>query len=259
MKQEYPQHIAIIMDGNGRWAKERLLPRLAGHRQGVKTLKRIVRECGKLGIRILTVYAFSSENWSRPKEEVYLLMKLLRIFAARERQELNENNVRVSVIGDLSRIPTWAQDELQKTIELTKDNKGLCLQLALSYSGRDEIVRATKRIIADLRAGKISEDSLDEDLFSSYLDTAGQPKPDLVIRTSGEVRTSNFLIWQSAYSEFYFTNKYWPDFNEAELHKAIEEFHSRERRYGGLGKTAQSGTGPTETCNNFQKSGIFSS
>lgn len=231
---QLPKHIGIIMDGNGRWAAQRALPRAEGHRQGVGALKRIVRECGRLGIKILTVYAFSSENWKRPRKEIEFLMGLLRFFAAKERNELHRENVRLTSIGDLSALPPIAIAELQKSFELTASNTGLTLQLALNYSGRNEICRAVQRMLSDFETGSLRREDVSEEKTSSYLDTANQPEPDLIIRTSGEYRVSNFMIWQAAYAEYFFTNRLWPDFNERDLREALEAYAHRERRYGGL-------------------------
>lgn len=228
-----PRHIAIIMDGNGRWARARSKARIRGHEEGVNRVREIVEECSSLGVEVLTLYAFSAENWSRPHYEVDLLMLLLRRFARSERAELVRQNVIFSTLGDTERLPERVQKELVATQKATEQNSGLRLQLALSYGGRDEILRAIKRLAQS--GHDIS--SLTEEVFSQYLDTSWQADPDLVIRTSGEQRLSNFLIWQSAYSELYFTKCYWPDFTKEELHKAIEDFQKRERRFGGLGKT----------------------
>ncbi|MGA0163130.1 MAG: isoprenyl transferase [Bdellovibrionota bacterium] len=226
-----PRHIAIIMDGNGRWAEKRGLLRIQGHRQGARVLRSIVQTCGDLGVEILSLYAFSLENWSRPSAEVNLLMKLLKIYLKREREQLKKDNVRVMAIGDLERLPRFVQDELQASIEATRLNTGLKLQLAISYSGRDEILRAVKKMMLD---PSIQADQINEADIEAHLDTKGQISPDLVIRTSGELRLSNFMIWQTAYSEFFFSDKLWPDFDKAELEAAIEEYQRRERRYGGI-------------------------
>jgi len=229
MNRSLPRHIAIIMDGNGRWARARALPRLEGHRQGVKALRRVVEVCGSLGVEILTVYAFSTENWKRPAAEVAALMRLLRYFARRERSDLVRQNVRLRVIGDISPLPRESLQALEETMSATAKNTGLCLQLAINYGGREEVLRAIKTFQAS------GEADLTEESFGRCLDTAGQVDPDLVIRTSGELRLSNFLIWQTAYSEFYFTETLWPDFGEEELEKAIGAFEVRHRRFGGLG------------------------
>ncbi len=231
-----PRHIAIIMDGNGRWASERGLLRIQGHREGARNVRRLSIHCSSIGVQVLTLYAFSVENWIRPSREIQMLMRLLKIFAVRERPIFMENNVRLETIGDLARLPEWARESLEETKELTKKNTGMVLQLALSYSGRDEMVRATKKIAEKVKNGQINPAEITEDIFSAHLDTAQFPDPDLVIRTSGELRMSNYLLWQSAYSEFYFTDKYWPDFREPELQKALQSFSKRERRYGGVQK-----------------------
>jgi len=231
---QLPTHIGIIMDGNGRWAAQRSLPRAEGHRQGVGALKRIVKECGRLGIKILTVYAFSSENWKRPRKEIEFLMGLLRFFAAKERNEFHQENVRLSSIGDLSALPQMAITELQKSFELTANNTGLNLQLALNYSGRNEICRAVHHMLGDMERGSLRKEDVTEEKISSYLDTADQAQPDLIIRTSGEYRVSNFMIWQAAYAEYYFTDRLWPDFNERDLREALEAYAHRDRRYGGI-------------------------
>jgi undecaprenyl diphosphate synthase len=219
------------MDGNGRWAEKRGLLRIQGHRQGARGLRSIVQVCGSRGVEILTLYAFSLENWSRPSAEISLLMKLLKIYLKRERLQLMKDNVKILAIGDLERLPLFVREELLKSMEATQNNTGLKLQLALSYSGRNEIVRAVKKIMAK---PSIRWDQLDETLLERNLDTGNQIPPDLVIRTSGEFRVSNFMIWQSAYSEFYFSEKLWPDFDEAELNAAIDSYQRRERRFGGL-------------------------
>lgn len=229
-----PRHIAIIMDGNGRWALQRGLVRIQGHRQGARVVRKIAQACAKRGVEYLTLYAFSSENWARPEREVSLLMKLLKIYAMRERVHLQKDNIRLRVIGALEKLPEGVRRELEETIRMTSSNTGLCLQLALSYSGREEILRAINKWKQAVDQGRVESSVLTEESFRSYLDTGDQPDPDLIIRTSGEQRISNFLIWQCAYSEFYFTDCLWPDFNEDELDRAIEAFHNRDRRYGRL-------------------------
>lgn len=235
-----PQHIAIIMDGNGRWAEKKRLPRIQGHYAGVDALRNILRACNNKGVRVLTVYAFSKENWNRPTVEVKLLMQLLKFFAEKERQDLQAENVRFQVIGDIDKLPAGVNREIKKTIELTSTNTGICFQLALSYGGRDEIVRATKKMFKSIQSRELSIDDVSEDFFETFLDTAGQIPPDLVIRTSGEVRISNFLLWQSAYSEYYFSEMLWPDFDEKELERAIQSYSKRERRYGKVETTNHS-------------------
>ena len=227
-----PTHIAIIMDGNGRWAKERNLPRALGHRAGVETIRRIVKECNKLGVKYLTLYAFSTENWNRPLEEVNSLMKLLVEYLKNEFEELNSNDVVINSIGNISKLPQICREELNNAYEKTKDNKGLILNLALNYGGRNEIIDAVKEISLDLTNRKISKDEITEDLFSKYMYTKEMPDPDLIIRPSGELRLSNFLLWQSAYSELWFSDVNWPDFHEKQLKLAISDYQRRDRRFG---------------------------
>jgi undecaprenyl diphosphate synthase len=229
-----PAHIAIIMDGNGRWAKARGMPRLAGHRAGVEALRNTVRAAGDIGIEWLTVYAFSSENWSRPKSEVSDLMGLLKIFIRRDLAELHQNGVRVRIIGDRNGLSPDIGSLLDEAEALTQSNRSLNLVIAFNYGGRDEIVRAAKKIARATEAGLIAAEEVTPDMFSEYLDTAGIPDPDLVIRTSGELRLSNFLLWQAAYSEFIFLPCYWPDFSRNDLIEAIRTYAARDRRYGGV-------------------------
>ena len=231
-KGNLPNHIAIIMDGNGRWAKKRGLPRIAGHRAGVKTVKRIVRASGELNLNYLTLYTFSKENWKRPKEEVSAIMNLLYETTKREINELDENNVRLITTGRIEELSPRKKEILKKAMERTKDNTGLTLNLALNYSGRMEILDAVKRIIKDAQQGKIEDGQLDEKLFSSYLYTKDLPDPDLLIRTSGEMRLSNFLLWQTSYTELYVTDVLWPDFSVKDFYEAILDFQERERRFG---------------------------
>jgi len=226
--ERVPKHIAIIMDGNGRWALSRGLPRLAGHRAGTENLRRVIEACIEFGIEYLTIYAFSTENWGRPLEEVRGLMRILEDVIDRELRELHDQGVQLRHIGRLDRLNPKLRQKVLDAIEYTKDNDRLVLNVAFNYGGRDEIVCAIQAMI---RAGVKAEDVTDE-LVSEYLFTAGEPDPDLIIRTSGELRGSNFLIWQGAYSEWYFTPTYWPDFDKDELRLALEEFISRERRYG---------------------------
>ncbi len=223
-----PTHVAIIMDGNGRWAKQRGLPRLAGHRAGTENLRVILRACVEFGIKILTIYAFSTENWGRPASEVKGLMAILRDVIDRELQELHEEGVQLRHLGDLSRVAPDLQRKVLHAIELTKDNDKLILNVAFNYGGRAEIVHAIKQIMRD---GHRPED-VDEALVSHYLYTGDLPDPDLIVRTSGELRLSNFLIWQGAYAEYYFAPVYWPDFNREELRKALIHFGQRDRRFG---------------------------
>lgn len=229
-----PKHIAIIMDGNGRWAKERNLPRTMGHRAGVETIRRIVKECNKLGIKYLTLYAFSTENWKRPKDEVNALMKLLLEYLKKEIEELHSNNVVVNHIGDLSKLPSACQDELIRAYDKTKNNSGVVLNLALNYGGRNEIIHAIKSILVQCKEGKMDINDISEESFNNYLYTAGMPDPDLIIRPSGEKRISNFLLWQSAYSEFWYSSINWPDFTVEDLHQAIKDYQDRDRRFGGV-------------------------
>jgi len=227
-----PEHIAIIMDGNGRWAKERNLPRALGHKAGVETIRRIVKECNKLGVKYLTLYAFSTENWNRPVKEVDSLMKLLVDYLRKEIEELNNNAVVINSIGNISKLPLICRTELASAYEKTKNNSGLNLNLALNYGGRSEIVNAVKEISLDIMSKKISNEEITEDLFSKYLYTSKMPDPDLIIRPSGELRLSNFLLWQSAYSELWFSDINWPDFHENELKHAISDYQKRDRRFG---------------------------
>ncbi|CCJ33492.1 isoprenyl transferase [Caloramator australicus] len=229
-----PQHIAIIMDGNGRWAKKRNLPRTMGHKAGVETIREIVKTCSKIGIKYLTLYAFSTENWKRPQDEVNTLMNLLVEYLRKEVEELDKNNVIINWIGDISKLPLICQEELKRAKEKTKDNNGLTLTLALNYGGRDEIKRAIIKIAKDVNAGKLDVDSIDENTISGYLDTANIPDPDLLIRPSGELRISNFLLWQIAYSELWFSDIYWPDFSSKHLLEAIKDYQKRERRFGSI-------------------------
>ncbi|MFV3013321.1 isoprenyl transferase [Clostridium botulinum] len=227
-----PKHIAIIMDGNGRWAKERSLPRTMGHKAGVETIREIVKECNNLGVKYLTLYAFSTENWKRPKDEVSALMTLLVQYLRKEVKELNENNVIVNAIGNIEKLPGVCIKELEKAYEETKDNTGLVLNLALNYGGRDEIIRAVKYMYEDIKVGKIKEEEINEELISNYLYTKDMLEPDLIIRPSGEKRISNFLLWQCAYSEFWYSDIKWPDFKKEHLHKAIYDYQNRDRRFG---------------------------
>ena len=238
---EIPRHIAIIMDGNGRWAKQRGLPRIAGHNEGVESVRDTVEVCGQLGVEYLTLYAFSTENWKRPQEEVSLLMRLLLRALKDETDRLHRNNVRIRAIGDIAALPKEVQLELQEDIQKTKENTGLTLILALSYSGRWDLTSALKRVACDMGQGKLTPEEISEELISSYLSTSGIPDPDLLVRTSGELRISNFLLWQLAYSEIHITSKYWPAFRRADLYDAIRDYQGRERRFGmvseQLGKT----------------------
>ncbi|CAN7573318.1 isoprenyl transferase [Mesorhizobium amorphae] len=229
-----PAHVAIIMDGNGRWAKARGMPRLAGHRAGVEALRKTVRAAPGLGISFLTVYAFSSENWSRPKSEVSDLMGLLKLFIRRDLAELHQNGVRVRIVGDRAGLQPDIRGLLQEAESLTAGNESLTLVIAFNYGGRDEIVRAARKLAAAVARGEIDSEAITADIFASSLDTEGIPDPELVIRTSGELRLSNFLLWQAAYSELVFLPCYWPDFSREHLADALRDFASRERRFGGL-------------------------
>jgi undecaprenyl diphosphate synthase len=225
-----PTHVAIIMDGNGRWAIKRGLPRLAGHRAGTENLRRIITACVEFGVKYLTIYAFSTENWGRPREEVEGLMHILEDVIDRELAELNKEGVQLRHIGRLERLDPKLQEKVLHAIELTKENSKLILNVAFNYGGRDEIVCGIKKIIMD----GVPAEAVTADLVSHYLFTVGVPDPDLIIRTSGELRISNFLIWQAAYSEWYVTPTYWPDFDKEEFHKALEAYTRRDRRYGGV-------------------------
>ncbi len=227
-----PQHIAVIMDGNGRWANRKGAARIFGHRNAVQSVKDITEGCGELGIKYLTLYAFSTENWGRPKEEVDGLMELLVTTLQKELQSLLKNEVRLRLIGDLDALPRFCQENLHEAVEATKENKGLTLQLALSYSGRSEIIAMTKSIAEKVEKGLLKPDQIDETVIEANLETNGIPDPELLIRTSGEMRISNFLLWQMAYTEFYFTDKLWPDFRKEDLYEAICAYQKRERRFG---------------------------
>ncbi len=226
------EHLAIIMDGNGRWAKQRALPRIAGHKQGVETVTQIVDECVRRGIRCLSLFAFSSENWGRPRPEIDALMSLLLQFLGSQRQKMLREGVRLRVIGDSSRLSQVVQDALADAEKETAGGDALTLVLALSYGGRDEIMRAAKQVAREALAGHLDIEKLDNRSFSQFLDTGDIPEPDLLIRTSGEVRISNFLLWQAAYAELYFTDVLWPDFNAEELQHALDEYACRKRRFG---------------------------
>ncbi len=229
-----PDHVAIILDGNGRWAKAKGMPRTYGHMKGCANLESICDDVRDLGIKYLSVYAFSTENWKRSREEVEALMRLFRSYLKRCLKIAERNQMRVKIIGDISAFDEDIQESIRKLEDFSKDYKDLYFQIALNYGSRDEIVRGMRRMAEDIRSGKASPDNIDEDFIGTYLDTAGIPDPDLLIRTSGEMRLSNFLLWQLAYTEFYFTDVYWPDFDKAELVKAIEYYNNRDRRYGGV-------------------------
>ena len=229
-----PEHVAIILDGNGRWAKKRGLPRNMGHAEGCKVVEQTVEDAARLGIRYLTVYGFSTENWKRSAEEVGALMQLFRYYMKRLLKIAKKNDVRVIMIGERSRFDADIIEGLNRLEEETKDNKRLTFTIAVNYGSRDEITRAVRHMMADCKAGKIEPEDVSESLINSYLDTRELPDPDLLIRTSGEQRLSNYLLWQLAYTEFYFTDIYWPDFNKEELIKAIEKYNDRDRRFGGV-------------------------
>jgi len=227
-----PVHIAIIMDGNGRWARKRGLPRVAGHKRGVDTVREITEACAELGVKYLTLYTFSTENWNRPKDEVSTLMRLLLRSIKERCNELMENNIRLTTIGNVGSLPIGVQKELFDAMERTKDNKKMTLNLALSYSGRWEILEAIKSIVNEAAESKLNLDDINEKYFSEHLTTKNFPDPDLLIRTSGEFRVSNFLLWQIAYTEFYVTNVFWPEFKRKHLYEAIRSYQQRERRFG---------------------------
>lgn len=244
-KTRIPAHIAIIMDGNGRWAAKRGLERSYGHQAGVETVRRITAACTKLGVKFLTLYTFSTENWNRPSDEISALMGL--VLSSLEDEIFMKNDVRFRVIGDIARLPGDVQKKLHETEEHTKDNATMTMVVALSYSSRWEITKALQDIVTDVKAGKISEQAICEDLVSKYLQTAFMPDPDLLIRTGGEVRVSNYLLWQIAYSELYFCDTFWPDFAEEDLYRAIANYQSRQRRFG---KTEQQIEDQNKLANN---------
>jgi len=227
-----PQHIAIIMDGNGRWAKKNGLPRVAGHRKGIKTVREIVEACANLGVKILTLYTFSTENWQRPKTEVSTLMRLIVKSLKDETDQLHKNNIKLTSIGNSAMLPKEVREELEEAFEKTKMNTKMTLNLAISYSGRWELTNAVQNIVKDVKDGKIEENSISEDTISEYLNTSGMPDPELLIRSGGDMRISNFLLWQIAYSEIFVTNVLWPKFNTTNLIQAVKDFQNRERRFG---------------------------
>lgn len=229
-----PMHIAVIMDGNGRWAKNHNRPRDYGHQKGAKTLEKISLYANKLGISYMTVYAFSTENWDRPKDEVNGLMNLLRRYLKEHIKDTKKNNLKIYVIGNTQGLPDDIQELITKLEDITKDNDGMTLNIALNYGGRDEIIRGIRKLVTDIENKQLSPSQISEATLIGYLDTANMPDPDLVIRTSGEQRLSNFLTWQTAYSEFYFTDCLWPDFNEKEFDKALEAYKNRDRRFGSI-------------------------
>ncbi len=227
-----PSHIAMIMDGNGRWAKKRLMNRVKGHEKGSATVRSIVTACREIGIGTLTLYAFSTENWARPKAEVKALMMLLKKFIVNERDTLSKNNIKLNIIGQKHRLPADVLDQVDKTLDLTCDNDGMLLNLALSYGSREEITTAVKKISQKIHSGELVSDDITPDVISEHLYTRSMPDPDLIIRTSGEYRLSNFLMWQAAYSEIYISDTLWPDFSKEELHKILINFQERDRRFG---------------------------
>lgn len=234
-----PSHIAIIMDGNGRWAELRGMPRAVGHRAGVEALRGVVRCCDALGVKCLTVYAFSTENWKRPQSEIGILMSLLKEYVRKELAELDANNVLIRVLGDIQQLPPDVREAVRVACEKTKDNTGLTFNLAVNYGGRAELVQAIKSIVREAQNGRLNPEKIDEKVVENYLYTGGCPEPELLIRTSGEMRISNFLLWQAAYSEFVVVNECWPDFNEKSLLEAVRVFQSRDRRFGGIKKVEE--------------------
>jgi len=233
MNKDIPRHIAIIMDGNGRWARAKGLPKIAGHRQGAQVAHDIAEACRDLGVKILTLYTFSTENWKRPKEEISGLFALLSEYIDRESHKFNENRIRFNAIGDIEKFPPSLRDRLTKTMTSTRLNEDFVLNLALNYGSRAEILHAVQKIADDVRQGRLTVDGITEERFSGYLYTGGLPDPDLLIRTSGEMRLSNFLLWQISYAELYVTEKLWPDFKRKDLEEAIADFQKRDRRFGG--------------------------
>lgn len=231
--KEVPKHIGIIMDGNGRWAKKKMLPRVLGHRQGAKTLDKLLNDAKGMGIEHITVYAFSTENWSRAEDEVKGIMGILREYINKYFRDYANSDFRVDSIGDLSKLAPDLQEDIAKLKEASKDKTGIHLTIAMNYGGRDEIKRAVQKIAQEVKEGKLAPEDITEELISDHLDSAGTPDPELIIRTSGELRTSNFLMWQSAYSEYYITDKLWPDFTIDDLKEAISSYQGRDRRFGG--------------------------
>jgi len=246
---EIPAHIAIIMDGNGRWAKRRGLPRAAGHKKGVDTVRDIVEACAEIGVKYLTLYTFSTENWNRPKDEVSTLMRLLLSSLKARLRELDKNDIKLTSVGDLSSLPVEVQKQLRTDIEKTKNNKRMTLNLALSYSGRWELIKAVKSISEQVAEGKLNPDDIDEKIISDNLTTRDLPDPDLLIRTSGEFRVSNFLLWQIAYTEFVILDVLWPDFKREHLYNSIKEFQNRERRFGKVSEQIQNSKGIKDVQN----------
>ncbi|QDU82053.1 Decaprenyl diphosphate synthase-like protein [Polystyrenella longa] len=229
-----PQHIAVIMDGNGRWARSRGLPRIEGHRRGVKSVRKIVEECARLGVGYLTLYCFSSENWKRPQHELNLLMSLLKQYVIEERSEIMRQNLSFRTIGRKEGLGEEVLAEVQKTIDYSRDNTGMCLCLALNYGSRGELVDAVQTIAQKVQEGTLNPNEIDEATIADHLYTRGMPDPDLIVRTSGEMRVSNFLLWQLSYAELWVTDKHWPEFRQEELHQALRDYASRDRRFGGL-------------------------
>lgn len=230
---QLPRHLAVIMDGNRRWARSRRLPAILGHQAGVRSFRRLLEACRELGIPYLTAYAFSAENWRRSPTEVSILMQLFERYAAREREKLRRTGIRFQLIGNVDELPEQVRREFLQTVEATRENTAMVLNLAVNYGAREEIVRAVRRIAQEVEAGLLSADSVTTEVLEARLDTAGQPEPDLLIRTSGELRMSNFLLWQSAYTELFFTEAFWPDVDRAVLDQALKAFSQRERRFGG--------------------------
>ncbi|MGM0901598.1 MAG: isoprenyl transferase [Bacillota bacterium] len=229
-----PEHIAIIMDGNGRWAKKRGMPRFAGHKEGIATVVKIVKVAVECKVRVLTLYTFSTENWKRPKAEIDFILRLPKEFLRIYLPDLIANNVRIEAIGDIATLPATTREAVQNAIDRTRDNDGLLLNIALNYGNRHEILDAMKKVLSDINSGNLSMDDLDEQRFSRYLYTGGMSEPDLLIRTGGEKRLSNFMLWQLAYTEFWFTDVLWPDFSEKDFLHALKEYGQRKRRYGGI-------------------------
>ncbi len=250
---EIPQHIAIIMDGNGRWARKRGLPRVAGHRRGVETVREMVETCTELGVNYLTLYTFSTENWKRPSSEVSTLMRLIVSSLQNETNELHANNVKLNTIGNIQQLPEVVQDELKQALEKTKNNTALTLNLALSYSGRWELTKAIKSICEEYKKDSISLEDIDEKMISDFLDTKDMPDPDLLIRSGGEFRVSNFLLWQIAYSEIFVTDTLWPDFSADNIIEAINDFQSRERRFGLVSEQISKNHKNTENADKHPK------
>jgi undecaprenyl diphosphate synthase len=235
-----PRHIAVIMDGNGRWAQQRGLPRIEGHRRGVRSVRCMVEECSRLGLQQLTLFCFSSENWKRPKRELTLLMHLLKQYVIEERREIMRQGLRFRVIGKIQDLDPVIQAEIQKTVSASEANTGMTLCLAVNYGARLEITEAVQAIAEEVRNGRLQPEAIDESVVSSHLMTAGMPDPDLVIRTAGEMRVSNFLLWQISYAELWVSQKHWPEFREPDLYQALSSYASRDRRFGGLSETASS-------------------